>query len=78
MLLDIEARIGELLPSREESIKGRPSPSGKRVQMKRPEGITEKRAHHARAISEHPDIVEKVKAQAKKNEDIPTRRRERR
>jgi len=79
MLLDIEARIGELLPSVKESLQaggriggkirqGKPSPM--RV---RPEGITEHRATHARAIAAHPEIVEKVKAQARENEDIPTR-----
>jgi len=30
----------------------------------RPEGITAKRAYQVRAISNHPDIVERVKAQA--------------
>ena len=61
MLLDIEGRIGELLPPREEALKTA-STNGKRE--KRLEGITMKRAVHARAISRHPEIVEKVKAQA--------------
>ncbi len=64
MLLDIEARIGELLPSPEEAIK---------TPVTRPTGITHHRAIQARAISKHPEIVEKVKAQAKENEDIPTK-----
>jgi len=64
MLLDIEARIGELLPSAEEAIK---------TPVTRPTGIGHHRAIQARAIKNHPEIVEKVKAQARENEDIPTR-----
>jgi len=79
LLLDIEARIGELLPSdeeilklRSEQYKGRPVLQQAGL-TQRPKEITHKRAVYARAISKHPDIVEKVKAQAKENEDIPTR-----
>jgi len=81
MLLDIEARIGELLPSAEEARRqsgqvtnGRPTPKGKRKPVL-PEGITGKKAHQARAIKDHPEIVEKVKAQARENEDIPKLKR---
>jgi hypothetical protein len=79
MLLDIEARIGELLPSEEEmqkvrsdQYKGRPLSQQKGLRQ-RPEGMSIMRAHTARTISKHPEIVEKVKAQARENEDIPTR-----
>ena len=72
MLLDIEARIGEMLPSAEEAqvgkrgvIKG--TPQSKML----PEGMNHKRATQSRAIAGHPEIVEKVKAQARENEDIP-------
>ena len=74
MLLDIEARIGEMLPSNEEiarqrseQYKGRPLTKQKGLKQ-RPEGLTVLRAHQARAISKHPEIVERVKAQARENE----------
>ena len=35
--------------------------------------ITSQRASKARAIHDHPDIVARVKAQARENEDIPTK-----
>lgn len=79
LLLDIEARIGELLPSAEEAQKlshkiprsGLPR-SGPHQKVL-PEGITERKAHQARTIKAHPDIVARVKAQARENEDIPTK-----
>ncbi len=78
MLLDIESRIGELA-SKEPISASRPispkagfAPSGQPPKHERL-GIPEKRMRHAQAISRHPDIVEKVKAQARENEDIPTR-----
>ena len=63
LLLDIEARIGELLPSAEEAQKlshkiprsGLPR-SGPHQKVL-PEGITERKAHQARTIKAHPDIV---------------------
>ena len=73
MLLDIEARIGELLPDAEEArrLSGAIS-KGKKRNGKRepvlPEGISGKRAHQSRVIARNPDIVEKVKAQARQNE----------
>ena len=70
MLLDIEARIGELLPSQEEALKTA-CPTGGR--QKRFGGMSHHRATQVRAIAKHPEIVEKVKAQARENEDIPTR-----
>ena len=79
MLLDIEGRIGELLPSPEEAqahgrtqakVHGRTGKDDGRIL---PEGITSKKAHQARAIKDNPEIVERVKAQARENEDIPTK-----
>jgi hypothetical protein len=77
MLLDIEVRIGELAYN-EERVKpkhvgqSRVLPSG---QPRKPErlGIPVKRMHQSQTIAKHPDIVEKVKAKARENEDIPTR-----
>jgi hypothetical protein len=78
LLLDIEARIGQLLPSREEAmrtvVKDR-SDHGKfkNNERKLPEGITSYRAQTSRKISEHPDVVEKVKRQAREKEEIATK-----
>lgn len=79
MLLDIETRIGELA-EKEERAKPKPTgyigtgslPSGKPPKHERL-GMTEKRISQSQAIAKHPEIVEKVKAQARENEDIPTR-----
>ena len=79
MLLDIETRIGELLPSAEEAMKtGRKEGSkirdGKlKTSSARPPEISPHRAKNSRAISRNPAIVEKVKAEARANEDIPTK-----
>jgi len=78
MLLDIEARIGELaekeLPAR--SIAGGKgggsSPSGEPPKYERL-GMTRKKLEHARTIKDNPEIVAKIKAQARENEDIPTK-----
>lgn len=78
MLLDIETRIGELAlkepailaPDRPKG-RGR-APSGQPLKHERI-GISEHRMKQSEAISKHPEIVEKVKAQARENEDIPTR-----
>jgi hypothetical protein len=77
MLLEIEKKIGELLPSEKEAMAGTESKRGITKGMPRPkvlpEGINGKRSHQARAIARHPEIVEKVKKQARENEDIPTK-----
>jgi hypothetical protein len=80
MLLDIEARIGQLLPSREEirdtvkkNLKKGPVASDEGVGKLLPEGLDKGNAYKFRAIAENPEIVEKIKAQAKENEDIPTK-----
>jgi len=75
MLLDIVARIGELLPSPEESRSKAgqihiPPEERKRVL---PEGINRKQARHARIIKNNPEVVAKIKAQARENDDIPTK-----
>ena len=78
MLLDIEARIGELLPTSSEAqatMKGQPAFDSKdrAGATWKKIGISRKRATQARHIAKHPEIIEKVKAQARENEDIPTR-----
>ena len=69
MLLDIEARIGELLPDVNRVPKK--DADTKTFMKDLPEGIDKKKVHQARAIKNHPEIVEKFKAQARENEDIP-------
>ncbi len=82
MLLDIETRIGELA-AKEPKIEGKRKgglgtgrsqvlPSGKPPKHERL-GIPKKRMEESQKIHKHPEIVAKIKAQAKENEDIPTR-----
>lgn len=74
MLLDIEARIGELLPGREDAQKlGRKIGKTPGVSKVLPEGITRYTAKSARIIAENPEIVATVKAQARDNDDIATK-----
>lgn len=77
MLLDIENRIGELAYSEpRETHKGIPQDQrnlqgkgGKHERL----GLKKKQMHISQTIHKNPKIVEKVKAQAKENEDIPTK-----
>ena len=48
-------------------------PSGAPAQKILPEGMNNKRARAARTIKNNPIIVAKIKAQARENEDIPTK-----
>jgi len=72
-LLDVEAKIGQLLPSSEEAEHGMVETSTGRARYQRPEGITHRRAQAARAIASHPETVAAVKQEAIDNEDIPTK-----
>lgn len=73
-LLRIEARIGELLPSPAEArIKGGKARHGQLITPQLPAGMTSQRAYHARKIAAHPKEVDAIIAQAKENEDLPTR-----
>jgi hypothetical protein len=60
------------LPSREKAINGMAETPSGRTRYQRPEGLTEKGAKISRAIKDHPDIVAKIKAQARENEGIRT------
>lgn len=72
-LLDAEARIGELLkdiePSHGGSIDGKKGGSKKSL----PQGITHKQSHYFQTLAENKDVIEQVKAEAKENDDLPTR-----
>jgi hypothetical protein len=75
MLLAIQARIGELLPTSEEAQWGGrggrervlPSSLGETANAR------SRRARTARTIANNPDVVEEVIRDAEENEDIPTR-----
>ena len=70
LLLDIEKRVGELAYK-----EPRVPPKGGKKEPRKPErlGLKRKRMESAQAIAGHPDVVEKVKKQARANEDIPTK-----
>ncbi len=79
MLLDIEARIGELAYEEEkaESLhpkgkSGGSTPSGAKPKYERM-GLKRNEMSRSQAISNNPAIVARVKKQAKENEDIPTK-----
>ena len=81
LLLDIETRIGELV---DKTPPAKPivtsmgrgtivaAPSGAPPKHERL-GMPRHRMKDAQAIAKHPHLVERVKAKAKENEDIPTR-----
>jgi len=78
IVIDIEARIGELLPPPEETYKEStriiPDNTGKITSKKvLPDGIDNHKAYIARQIKNHPEIVEEVKREAKENDDIATK-----
>ena len=78
LLLDIETKIGELATKEKpEFYKGIPKDrralQGIVDKHKRLSLPSKKRMHQAEAIHKHPEIVEKIKAKARENEDIPTR-----
>jgi site-specific DNA-methyltransferase (adenine-specific) len=66
-LLYAEARLGELLKS---CSKGTFKKGGEKAL---PSGITKKQSHFAQQLYENKDLIEEVIAEAKDNEDIPTR-----
>ena len=78
ILLDIEGRIGELALKEERSVSRKSDgkgcgalPSGKPPKHERLNIPSKKKMQQSQQIAKHPEIVEKVKAQAKENEDIP-------
>ena len=82
MLLAIEARIGELLPTAEEVAKavgegqrGIPRTARERGSVPYPEGVTKKKAQTARAIAaaSKDGTLDAVIKEAEDNDDIPTK-----
>jgi hypothetical protein len=73
-LLDVEARIGELLesaPTHDVSKAG--GPGKPPPHARRPDGVTQQRSLTARTIARHPEAVAQVIQEAEDNEDIPTK-----
>jgi len=79
MLLDIEARIGELSLEVPQARKLEPKPGGARaVPTGEPTkaqkiGLPKRQMQDAQTIARHPEARAAVIAEAKKNEDIPTK-----
>jgi N6-adenosine-specific RNA methylase IME4 len=67
-LLDAESKIGELL----KDIPNVKAASGA-GRCSLPEGITHKQSHFFQTLADNPEVVEQVKAEAKENDDLPTR-----
>ena len=83
-LLDAEVKIGELLKKIPKDPGGRPAKTQDTAvhSFEKPKhevveslGFTTKQANRFETLANHPDIVEQVKAEARENEDIPTRSR---
>ena len=70
MLLDIEARIGELIETIPRVPRQEPSGRLKGSEKQLPDGITKRRSYQARTIKDNPYIVAKVKARARENEEM--------
>ncbi|MEO5366653.1 MAG: MT-A70 family methyltransferase [Magnetococcus sp. WYHC-3] len=70
-LLDAEAKIGELL--KVQSNRGGSLNYKSGAPKSLPKGITHKQSSQFQALADHKDIVERVKAEAKENDDLPTR-----
>lgn len=83
-LLDAEVKIGELLKKIPKDPGGRPQKTHDTAvhSFEKPKhevvqslGFTPKQANRFETLANNPDIVEQVKAEARENEDIPTRSR---
>lgn len=83
-LLDAEVKIGELLKKIPKDPGGRPVKTQDTAvhSFEKPKhevveslGFSIKQASRFETLANHPDIVEQVKAEARENEDIPTRSR---
>ena len=68
-LLDAEARIGDLLSETEH--RGGSATAGTSHPL--PKGINKKQSHIFQTLADHPEVIEQVKAEAKENDDLPTR-----
>lgn len=81
-LLDAEAKIGEILREIPKATGGRPfhtvdtavdsKPESKKETIKEL-GFTQKQAERFEILAEYKDVIEQVKAEAKENDDLPTR-----
>ena len=67
-LLDAEARIGELI----KNIPNKKATAGE-GRCSLPKGITHKQSSQFQMMSDHPEVIEQVKAEAVENDDLPTR-----
>lgn len=81
LLLDIEARIGEIA-DKEERRPPLPDPTGTKGNRYTPSGsppkherlgMSEKKMNQAQTIHKNPAAVARIKAEARANEDIPTK-----
>ena len=69
-LLDAEVRLGEILPPPRSTRNDLGQVKGEKTL---PNGITKQQANHFRALASNKDIVEKVKADARADDKLPTR-----
>ncbi len=77
-LLDAEAKVGDLLktiPKATTNTKNKKVPAWKlsKEQKTSEFGFNRKQVHQFQQLADHKDIIEEVKAEARENEDLPTR-----
>jgi hypothetical protein len=75
-LLDVEVKIGQLLPSADDARAGRDVPLHHARLPKgynRQDDKSRHKAQYARALAANPAAVAAIKAEARQNEDIPTK-----
>jgi N6-adenosine-specific RNA methylase IME4 len=71
-LLDAEAKIGEIIKKIDMTPSKRASGAGSSLRSL-PQGITHKQSSAFQTLADNLDIIEQVKAEAKENDDLPTR-----
>lgn len=72
-LLDAEVKIGEILSEDETVTAGRKKNGSTAGTISEKYGIDKKQSHYFQKMANHKEVVEKVKAEAKDNDDLPTR-----
>jgi len=68
ILLDAEVKLGEILENRPEEIRSSQGGTSKPL----PPDISKRASHQAQTLSQHRDVIEQVKAEARESGEIPT------
>lgn len=73
LVLDAKVKLGEILEGIKPKYVGSTEGTHVPKQIKTlPENITKKQSHQLQEIARNPDVVEEIKEEARKNDDVPT------